>query len=147
MSKVSRTNQVLYFARMSLDNAELSGQAQLKRQLEEAALFHLYSGVSSFCTELVSQYGLSAFKDFNELFGRSDLPSELYELSLLHSNPQSWLGSIVQQYQRLLQGGFESSSASSGIIFAQSDYVTLFRNWLIELEKTIQRMREHYQEY
>jgi len=147
MSKVSRTNQVLYFSRMNLDKAELCTEAQLKRQLEEAALFHLYTGLSSFCAELVSQYGLASYKDLDELFGRSDLPSELYELSLLYCDAQSWLGSVVQQYQRLLQGGFESIGASSGIIFSQSDYVALFRNWLIELEKTIQRMREHYQEY
>ncbi len=147
MSKVSRTNQVLYFTRINLDKAELCTDAQLKRQLEESALFHLYTGISSFCSELVSQYGLTAFKDLSELFGRSGLPSELCELSLLHGDTQSWLGSVVQQYQRLLQGGFESTGASSGIIFSQSEYVTLFRNWLIELEKTIQRMREHYQEY
>jgi hypothetical protein len=146
MSKVSRTNQVLFFSRLSLEKADASTDAQLKRQHEEGALFHIYSGVSSFCAELVSQYGLNSFKDLDELFDRPSLPSELYELSLLYGDPQSWLGSIVWQYQRLLQGGFESAGAASGIIFSQSDYVALFRNWLIELEKTIQRMREHYQE-
>ena len=147
MSKVSRTNQVLYFTHMSLDKAEQSSDAQVKRQLEEGALFHLYSATFSFSAELVSQYGLGAFKELEELFSRPGLPSELVELSQLYSDSASWLGSVVLQYQRLLQGGLEAVGANSGLIMVQSDYVDLFRNWLIELEKTIQRMREHYQEY
>jgi len=147
MSKVSRTNQVLYFSRLCLGQAEQVTDVQKKRQQEEAALFHLYNAVTSFSAELVAQYALPPFDRLDELFGRSDLPSELVELSLLYSDTDSWLGSIVVQYQRVLQVGLESGAVSGGLIFSQSDYVQLFRNWLIELEKSIQRMREHYQEY
>ncbi|MEH6346812.1 MAG: DUF6586 family protein [Bermanella sp.] len=147
MSKVSRTNQVLYFSRLCLDQAEQETDSQKKRQLEESALFHLYNAVTSFSGELVAQYALAPFLGLDELFGRNGLPSELIELSLLHADTNSWLGSIVVQYQRVLQAGLESGAVSGGLIFSQSDYAGLFRNWLIELEKSIQRMREHYQEY
>lgn len=147
MSKVSRTNQVLYFTRLCLDQAEQATDTQKKRQLEEAALFHLYSAVISFSGELVAHYALDPFVGLDELFGRKGLPSELTELNLLHADTDSWLGSIVVQYQRVLQAGLDNGAVSGGLIFSQSDYVELFRNWLIELEKSIQRMREHYQEY
>ncbi len=146
MSSVRRTNQVLYFARLSLDKAEQATEAQEKRQAEECALFHLYAGVMSLANELVSQYALASFDSLSELLAREQLPSELQELNLLNGDSNSWLGSIVQQYRRVLTQGFDAAPVSSGLIFSQSDYAVLFRNWLIELEKMTQRMREHYQE-
>ena len=55
MSPVSRTNQVVFFARTCLKQADQATD-QEKRQLEEAALGHLYAGVVSFANELTSQY-------------------------------------------------------------------------------------------
>jgi hypothetical protein len=147
MSPVSRTNQVLFFARTCLGQAEQSSH-QEKRQLEEAALAHLYAGVFSFANELVSQYRLEPFASLHELFSREDLPAELYELSLLSHESSGWLSSIVKQYSRMLVSGLDEGAVvqSVQLITTQSDYVDLLRNWLIELEKTIQRMRLHYQE-
>lgn len=147
MSPVSRTNQVLYFARSSLDQAEqCAGQQQ--RQQEEAALSHLFASVHSFLNELVVQYQLPPFMDLNELFARPDLPIEIAEFRLLQQNSDSWLASLIKQYHRLLINGLEDGMVNSSvqIITVQSDFTSLFRNWLIELEKTIRRMREHYQE-
>ncbi|MFY0699773.1 MAG: hypothetical protein JXR04_03085 [Bermanella sp.] len=147
MSPVSRTNQVLFFARSCLKQAEQASE-QEKRQLEEAALSHLYAGAFSFSHELVSQYRLPAFESLTELFSRADLPAELYELSLLSSDSSAWLGALLKQYRRMLLSGLDEGAVvqSVQLITSQSDYVDLLRNWLIELEKTIQRMRLHYQE-
>ena len=146
-SPVSRTNQVLFFARTCLEQAEQSSD-QAKRQLEEAALSHLYAGIFSFANELVSQYRLPSFASLSELFTRKELPAELYELSLLSQESDAWLAALLRQYDRMLLSGLDEGSVvqSVQLITTQSDYVDLLRNWLIELEKTIQRMRLHYQE-
>jgi hypothetical protein len=148
MSSVRRTNQALYFARLSLDKAEQAQQdAQGKRYSEECALFHIYAATLSFAGEVVVQCGLEPFNDLAELLSRDALPGDLNELSLLINEPSSWLGSLVGQYKRVVYQGLDDSVANSGLIFSQSDYSTLFANWLIELENIVQRMREHYQEY
>ncbi|NVK37968.1 MAG: hypothetical protein HWE18_08595 [Gammaproteobacteria bacterium] len=147
MSAVSRTNQVVFFARNCIKQAE-EAQHQEKRQLEEAALSHLYSAIHSFANELVSQYRLEPFQSLNELFNRQNLPAELYELSLLAKESSGWLGALLRQHQRMLLTGLDEGVVMSlqQLITTQSDYVDLLRNWLIELEKTVQRMRLHYQE-
>lgn len=147
MSQVSRTNQVAYFARTCLDQAEQAA-SQEKRQLEEAALSHLYVATFSFANELVAQYRLEPFQQLEELFSRDHLPAELYELGLLSRDSRSWLHAVLKQYRRMLVSGLEDGAVGQPvqIITSQSDFTNLFRNWLIELEKTIQRMRLHYQE-
>ena len=146
MSPVRRTNQAVYFARITLDQADQAVDAQQKSQLEESGLYHLYSAINSFCNELVKHYSLPPFMQLTELFKREGLPAELKELALLFEQ-QAWPFEVNRQYQRVLLEGFESAPTNSNLITSQSDYVALFRNWLIELEKTISRMREHYQEY
>ena len=146
MSPVSRTNQTLYYAKTMLVNAQGAGSEQEKAQCEEVALYHLFSTLSGFANELVKQYSLPAFKDLSELFSRPDLPAELKEFALLYEQ-QAWPYELLKQYQRVSVHGFEQGLQNSNLIMSQSDYTELFRNWLIELEKTISRTREHYQEY
>lgn len=147
MTPSARTNQVLYFARLSLDEAEAASQPQEKRRFEETALFHLYSAVNSFLNELSTQYMIEPFKTPVELLGREALPAELVELGLLAKETDSWLGIIFGQYSRVLLNGLEQGPANSNLITKQSDYTHLFRNALNDMEKVIQRMREHSQEY
>ena len=145
MSSVRRTNQVLYFARLSLDQAAQTSIPQDKRMFEEQALFHLYSCLMSFHGELLNQYSLPGFERLAELYCREKLPSEIYELSLLYEKPSSWLGIITGQYRRLLCQGLEGG-LNTGLIASQSDYASLSHDCLVELESIIGRMREHYQE-
>ncbi|MEY8206079.1 MAG: DUF6586 family protein [Bermanella sp.] len=146
MSSVRRTNQALYFSRLSLAKAKQAQEPQDKRYAEECALFHLHAATMSFAGELVAQYALPPFSMLSELLQRRELPSELRELSLLMADDHSWLKSLMKQHQRLLQQGLDDSTAARGLILSQSDYAELFSNWLIELEKISRRMREHYQE-
>lgn len=145
MNRIGRTNQAVYFCRQTLSLTEgLSGQA--RQQHEEAALFHLYSAAFALVQELQAQYGLAPVSSLEELKLQDDLPAELYELSLLLSG-DSWLASLHRLYCRSLsQGLSERSGVHNGLITSQSDYQSLIANWLIELEKTVHRMREHYQE-
>lgn len=143
---VSRTNQALYFAKLSIERI-LDVDGQLKAQAQEQALFHLYSALCGFVQELVSQYNLAPFRDLDELFAQEGLPTELYELSLLNSQADGWVGSVRKQYNRMLQEGLENRTVNAGLISSSADYDVLFSNYLIDMEKTIQRMREHYQEH
>lgn len=147
MSPVSRTNQALYLAKSRLQQAQEQGKGQGQiRELEELGLYHLYSSLNGFCHELVKQYMLPEFVALSELFTRDDLPAELKELALLYE-AKAWPFEIERQYLRVMIQGFEAAPQNSNLITSASDYGALFRNWLIELEKTISRMREHYQEY
>ena len=145
MSRTSRTNQVLYFARLNLDKVDEADSLQFKQMYEENALHHIYAGAVCLVSELVDQYNLPSFKDLNELFARNDLPSELIELKLASSDSSSWLYNLIKQYERLILTGLHNN-VNSGLISSQSDYGPLFRNYLIELENFSERMREHYQE-
>ena len=147
MNLAARTNQTLYFARITLDQAELASNSQDKRRLEEAALSHLYGSIHAYLQELVRQYALAPFRDIDELLGRAGVPAELQELKILSEDASSWLSSLLTQYERLLHSGLDQELPNSNLITKQSDYVSLFRNILNDLEKVIQRMREHSQEY
>ncbi len=149
MSNSGRTNQTLHFAHLALrDGNEMAEQGDrgAQRRHEEAALFHTYVGLVSFCAELTSQYRLEPFQTLAQLFDRNDLPAELAELALLAADRQSWLGQLLVTYQRATIQGLEANNAQAGLITSQSDYLALIRNWLIELENLVMRHREHYVE-
>ncbi|EAT13226.1 hypothetical protein HF888_07025 [Bermanella marisrubri] len=143
---VSRTNQALYFAKLSIERiADVEGQ--LKVQAQEQSLYHLYSALRGFVKELVAQYNLAPSRTLDELFAQKELPTELYELSLLNGQADSWVASIRKQYERMLDEGLGNRTVNAALISSSADYDTLFSNYLIDMEKTIQRMREHYQEH
>ena len=146
MNRTGRTNQVIYFARLNLQQANESDGLQNKQMFEETVLHHLYSAVMSLTGELVQQYNLEPFTDLDELLSRDALPSELYELSLIKSQSTSWLYNLLKQHQRMIFSGLVENNVNSGLITTQSDYCALFANYLNEIENLVQRMRVHYQE-
>ena len=146
MAKTARTNQVLYFTRISLQSADDADDGQMKAKHEEEALFHLYATVMSLCAELVGQYNLAPFKSLPDLFAQDTYHGELVELKILYDDGHSWLNQLIAQYDRCLLQGLMSVPVNASLITSQSDYCSLFANWLIQLEKLIYRMREHWQE-
>lgn len=146
MNRTGRTNQVIYFARLNLQQANEAGGLQDKQMFEETVLHHLYTAVMSLTGELVQQYNLEPFTDLDELLSRDALPSELYELSLIKSQSTSWLYNLLKQHQRMIFSGLVENNVNSGLITTQSDYCALFANYLNEIENLVQRMRVHYQE-
>lgn len=146
MSNTGRTNQSIYFVRLCLEQAEQANSVQHKQMHEESALHHLYGAVISLTSELVAQYNLLPFELLSEVLSRADLPSELYELQLAKNDPHSWLYNLLKQHQRMLLSGLKDNNVNSGLISSQSDYTSLFRNYLSEIEKLAERMREQYQE-
>ena len=66
MSRVARfhadrTNQKLYFARLSCQQAEQTDNIQQAQAHREAAVFHLHGAVLAFLQELVRYYRLNDF--------------------------------------------------------------------------------------
>jgi hypothetical protein len=64
MSRVARyhadrTNQKLYFARLSASQADKAENAQIAQAFREASVFHLHGAVLAFLQELVRYYKLS----------------------------------------------------------------------------------------
>jgi hypothetical protein len=137
MSRTGRTNQVLYFARLSLEQIELAESLQAKQMMEETTLHHLHTALMSLVSELTAQYHLAAFVTLDEVLARPSLPSELHELKLAKEDASS---------QRMLLDGLKDNNVNSGLISSQSDFASLFRNYLKEIENLAQRMRDHYQE-
>jgi hypothetical protein len=129
-----------------LQQVENADSSQTKQMLEETVLHHLYTAVISLASELVAQYNLSPFTDLNELFTREALPSELHELAMARADSTSWLYNLMKQHKRMLLSGLMDNNVHSGLISSQSDYSSLFANYLNEIEKFVQRMRLLYQE-
>jgi hypothetical protein len=146
MSRTGRTNQVLYFARLSLEQIELAESLQAKQMMEETTLHHLHTALMSLVSELTAQYHLAAFVTLDEILARPSLPSELHELKLAKEDSSSWLYNLLKQNQRMLLDGLKDNNVNSGLISSQSDFASLFRNYLKEIENLAQRMRDHYQE-
>ncbi|MFT6153657.1 MAG: hypothetical protein ACJA0E_001211 [Bermanella sp.] len=145
MSRTGRTNQVLYFARLSLDKVEQAESLQDKQMMEETALYHLHTAFISLVSEVLAQYNLEPFVSIDELFSRSDLPAELHELQLAKLDSKSWLYNLLKQKQRMIIDGLKDNNVNSGLISSQSDYTSLFRNYLKEIENLAQRIRVLYQ--
>jgi hypothetical protein len=106
----------------------------------------LHSALISLVSELAAQYHLPAFATLDEILARPSLPSELYELKLAKNDASSWLYNLLKQNQRMLLDGLKDNNVHSGLISSQSDYASLFANYLKEIEGLAQRMRLHYQE-
>lgn len=143
---VSRTNQALYFAKQALSEASSAEGQQDIRRHQEAALFHINSALGAFCQEVVLQYGLPPFRVVSDLLSQAQLPQELKELAIMLETKDSWLSQLTTQYQRVLTQGLGEPSKNTALIVSQSDFSVLYRNYLIELENLIQRMREQYLE-
>jgi hypothetical protein len=146
MSRTGRTNQVLYFARLSLDKVEQAESLQDKQMMEETTLYHLHTAFISLVSEILAQYNLEPFVSLDELFARPSLPAELYELQLAKLDSKSWLYNLLKQKQRMITDGLKDNNVNSGLISSQSDYSSLFRNYLKEIENLAQRIRVLYQE-
>ena len=146
MSLAARTNQCIYFTRLTLEQVSDQSDAQTKQRLEEAAVGHLFSALNAYCNEVAKQYQLPPFSDISDLLREDDLVMEIAELKLLHEVTESWFSQILMAHQKVITEGLSVGAARMGLITSEKDYSNLIRNWLIELEKLIMRQRQHYVE-
>ncbi len=146
MSMARRTNQCLFNAKQALNESEGLSDSVVQRRLEEAALFHIYTAINSYMVEVCRHYALPPFASIESLFDQVQLPAELSELAVLSQDSASWLSACLKLYRKVLMEGLGDNRPADSLITSQSDFNALFRNWLIELEKLINRQRELYLE-
>ena len=117
MNRSSRTNQVLYFARLSLDDADKQSTVQLKRMAEESALHHLYSAVNSLLSELVAQYRLEPIVSIDELF-------EKYSVGIVrtYTYPKD-IDEAIKKYPHHVEGAPNELSLLNKLSVGRGDVV------------------------
>lgn len=166
-------NQKLAFARAllkALDTDMLPANAgeRLRQQaLEEAVLFQLVGGYRHYLRELAQNYGvrepqpIATENDLQAaLAAIGKMPNEASELSLMRSEPNSWVSRMQRRYEACWQlpaGPAEAvreAQVSPGLIqVAQIDEPAdaldgeLLRRWLEAFQAMVERHRETSAEY
>src|SRR5574344_2291587 len=167
MSRVARfhadrTNQKLYFARLSCQQAEQTEHVQQAQAHREAAVFHLHGAVLAFLQELVRYYRLNDFaptlKSIEELMAEKGQVSP--EVVVLEQLSKSGFIAELKRAYRLCQYTPEPSApepeqeTSSNLIIkvTQSPQAWLpdtkiLREWHRDLTKLIDGFRNEMVEF
>ena len=153
--QADRTNQKLYFCRLSCQAAASSSDKQLYQAHCETAIFHLYGTFLAFLQELGQFYGLSitapTLADIEQaLAKRTQVSPEIQRLQQLHT--QGFLANIERAYQRCLYAVLPDDSDNDGASTMETEprdlivnVVTLSNQWLPD-EATIREWRQQFLE-
>ncbi|GAF52420.1 LOW QUALITY PROTEIN: hypothetical protein JCM18900_1938 [Psychrobacter sp. JCM 18900] len=147
--QADRTNQKLYFCRLSCQSAGSTNDKQLYQAHCETAIFHLHGALLAFIQELGHFYSLSMTRptllDIEQaLSERTQVSPEIQRLQQLQQ--QGFIANIERAYQRCLYAvppdtivdeALSSHSASPDLIV---NVVTLSNQWLPD-ETTIREWR------
>lgn len=114
--QADRTNQKLYFCRLSCQAAGSSSDKQLYQAHCETAIFHLYGTYLAFMQELTKFYGLNMAKPTLDtieqaLSERTQVSPEVQRLKQLQQ--QGVLANIERAYHRCLYAVLPDQSASN----------------------------------
>ena len=151
--QADRTNQKLYFCRLSCQAAGSTDDKQLYQAHCETAIFHLYGAFLAFTQELGYFYSLNmsapTLSDIEQaLSERTQVSPEIQRLQQLQQ--QGFLANIERAYQRCLYAvppdtlvdQTPSNTASPDLIV---NVVTLSNQWLPD-ETTIREWRQQFLE-
>lgn len=151
--QADRTNQKLYFCRLSCQAAGNTDDKQLYQSHCETAIFHLYGAFLAFTQELSHFYSLNmiapTLSDIEQaLSERTQVSPEILRLQQLQQ--QGFLANIERAYQRCLYAvppdtivdQTPSNTASPDLIV---NVVTLSNQWLPD-ETTIREWRQQFLE-
>ena len=167
MSRVARfhadrTNQKLYFARLSCQQAEQTEHVQQAQAHREAAVFHLNGAVLAFLQELVRYYRLNdnnpTLKSIEELMAAKGQISP--EVAILQQLSKSGFIAELKRAYRLCQYTPEPSApepeqeTSSNLIIkvtqspqAWLPYTKILRDWHRDLTQLIDGFRNEMVEF
>ncbi|WP_367109702.1 DUF6586 family protein [uncultured Psychrobacter sp.] len=154
--QADRTNQKLYFCRLSCQAAGSSIDKQLYQAHCETAIFHLYGTFLAFMQELAQFYSLDmkapTLADIEQaLSARTQVSPEVQRLQQLQQ--QGFLANIERAYQRclyaVLPDQLSASESTDHIEDKPKDLivnvVTLSNQWLPD-ESTIREWRQQFLE-
>ncbi|WP_201595948.1 DUF6586 family protein [Psychrobacter vallis] len=149
--QADRTNQKLYFCRLSCQAAGSTNDKQLYQAHCETAIFHLYGGFLAFIQELGHFYSLNmnapTLLDIEQALGeRTQVSPEVQRLQQLQQ--QGFVANIERAYQRCLYAVLPDTiienRPSSDMVDAPDlivNVVTLSNQWLPD-EETIREWRQ-----
>lgn len=153
--QADRTNQKLYFCRLSCQAAGSSSDKQLYQAHCEAAIFHLYGTFLALLQELEQYYGLNitspTIDDIEQALNeRTQVSPEIQRLKQLQQ--QGFLANIERAYQRCLYAvpndSINDSSANAMKVAPRDlivNVVTLSNQWLPD-DATIREWRQQFLE-
>lgn len=167
MSRVARfhadrTNQKLYFARLSCQQAEQVEHVQQAQALREAAVFHLHGAVLAFLQELVRYYRLSdsapTLKSIEDLMAEKGQVSP--EVTILQQLARNGFIAELKRAYRMCQYAPEPSTpepeqeTSSNLIIKVTQTpqawlpdIQILREWLRDLTQLIDGFRNEMVEF
>ena len=149
--QADRTNQKLYFCRLSCQAAGSNSDKQLYQAHCETAIFHLYGALLAFIQELGHFYSLNmtapTLLDIERALGeRTQVSPEVQRLQQLQQ--QGFIANIERAYQRCLYAvppdtvvDEKPSNGASGSPDLIVNVVTLSNQWLPD-EATIREWRQ-----
>lgn len=154
MNRRAQTNHLLYQARLMLDQAEAGGAAILAQTAEEAAVVFMHRAFRASLVEVGEYYGVTL---------RADEPLTVMMERLGRDRPDGWEFRYVTEslrqpghWMRQLRMGAEnwaltaeskptdvSSDRMIEVVAEESGEDTnYYRNWLEELQKWVDQIRE-----
>ncbi|CAM3590943.1 MAG: hypothetical protein ACI9ST_001193 [Psychrobacter glaciei] len=149
--QADRTNQKLYFCRLSCQAAGSTNDKQLYQAHCETAIFHLYGSFLAFIQELGHFYSLNmtapTLSDIEQaLSERTQVSPEIQRLQQLQE--QGFLANVERAYQRCLYAVLPDNSAAENANMVEIEpkdlivnVVTLSNQWLPD-EATIREWRQ-----
>ena len=149
--QADRTNQKLYFCRLSCQAAGSTNDKQLYQAHCETAIFHLYGSFLAFIQELGHFYSLNmtapTLADIEQaLSERTQVSPEIQRLQQLQE--QGFLANVERAYQRCLYAVLPDNSAAENANMVEIEpkdlivnVVTLSNQWLPD-EATIREWRQ-----
>lgn len=149
--QADRTNQKLYFCRLSCQAAGSTNDKQLYQAHCETAIFHLYGSFLAFIQELGHFYSLNmtapTLSDIEQaLSERTQVSPEIQRLQQLQE--QGFLANVERAYQRCLYAVLPDNSAAKNANMVEIEpkdlivnVVTLSNQWLPD-EATIREWRQ-----
>ncbi|MCH1781340.1 DUF6586 family protein [Psychrobacter glaciei] len=149
--QADRTNQKLYFCRLSCQAAGSTNDKQLYQAHCETAIFHLYGSFLAFIQELGHFYSLNmtapTLSDIEQaLSERTQVSPEIQRLQQLQE--QGFLANVERAYQRCLYAVLPGNSAAENANMVEIEpkdlivnVVTLSNQWLPD-EATIREWRQ-----
>ncbi|WP_413191175.1 DUF6586 family protein [Psychrobacter sp. AT9] len=149
--QADRTNQKLYFCRLSCQAAGSTNDKQLYQAHCETAIFHLYGSFLAFIQELGHFYSLNmtapTLSDIEQaLSERTQVSPEIQRLQQLQG--QGFLANVERAYQRCLYAVLPDNSAAENANMVEIEpkdlivnVVTLSNQWLPD-EATIREWRQ-----
>lgn len=159
MNRRAQTNLLLYQARLMLDQSQQASVPAVVEACEEAATVFMHRAFRSALAEAAEAYGLSLAADrpVHELLRQlSEQQADAWEvrtlraalsqpehwLAQLHQHSEHWSGRVGQKRVTPANSADRIELVAEGNDDANSNTTNYYRNWLVDLQQWVDRIRE-----